>query len=147
MNSVQYFEHFFMEDFKILGERFSKYLKYKGLGVNKAGSIVGETGGQISNITSGKNFGCDKMYNILNIFKDLDANFLFRGTGEMVVDGNPYDEPTNQFAEDLISMQRQLIEYKDREIQSLNKQISELKKGTEQDYNYSRVAEDPPKLK
>lgn len=136
-----------MEDFTILGERFSKYLKYKGLGVNKAGGIVGETGGQISNITSGKNFGCDKMFNILNIFKDLDANYLFRGTGQMVIGGNPYEEPKENHNEDLISLQKQLIEYKDLEISSLKKQITELKKGAEQEHYYPRVAEDPPKLK
>ncbi|MBB5334866.1 helix-turn-helix domain-containing protein [Chryseobacterium koreense] len=47
----------------------------------------------------------------------------------------------------LINNQQQLIDYKDQEISTLKKEITELKKASEQGYYYDRVAEDQPKLK
>lgn len=73
-----------MNNFINLGERFGNYLKYKGLGNNKTAEILGFSGSQVSNIVNGKVFGTDKIFKILNVFQDIDANWLFRNEGEML---------------------------------------------------------------
>lgn len=136
-------------DFPLLGKRFSKYLERKGLSGNKAANLLGETDGQISSILKGQNFYCDKMYNILNLFKDLDANFLFRGSGTMVI-GSAEPEKTSEdpeISKTLISAQQELIKYKDEEIKNLKKEITTLKKEYKQGDTHLRVAESDPKLK
>ena len=136
-------------DFPLVGERFSKYLERKGLSVNKAANLLGETDGQISSILKGQNFYCDKMFNILNLFKDLDANFLFRGSGTMVI-GSAEPEKISEdpeISKTLISAQQELIKYKDEEIKNLKKEITTLKKEYKQENTHLRVAESDPKLK
>lgn len=116
-----------MGEFSDLGKRFAKYLKDNGIGINKAGKIVGETGGQISNICNGKVFGADKMFNILNTFEDLDANYLFRGTN--FIDGNTpidYNKEINYEAlynerTELINLYREKIIRLELENESLKK--------------------------
>lgn len=137
--------------FRLLGNRFSQFLNHKGLSGNKAGNLLGETGSQITNIINGKNFGCDKMYNILQVFLDLDANYLFRGTGKMIIgsseerDREPPEEKT--INEIFIRNQQELIRYKDEEIKNLKKEITTLKKEYKQGDTHLRVAESDPKLK
>lgn len=73
----------FEEKFPELGARFQEYLKYKGF---KGKDIAGKTGfsaSQISNIIKGKVFGTDKLFNILNIYTDLNADWLFTGNGKI----------------------------------------------------------------
>ncbi|QFG53676.1 hypothetical protein [Chryseobacterium sp.] len=134
-----------------LGTRFSEFLLHKGLSEKKAGNLLGETDSQISNIINGHNFGCDKMYNILNVFKDLDANFLFRGSNPMII-GNSgnidyQSNATHTISESLLNAQQELLKYKDTEIKNLRKEISELKKDYKQGIPYTRVAEERTKLK
>ncbi|MBN9312931.1 MAG: hypothetical protein BGO40_02765 [Chryseobacterium sp. 39-10] len=135
-----------MENFITLGERFAKYLKYKGLGINKTAKIVAMSGSQISNITSGKVFGADKMFIILNTFIDLDANYLFRGKGEMIIGEASIVDAPNPIRDRLIVTQQELLDYKELEITKLKNEISELKKGKEQNLYNTRVAEDSAEL-
>ena len=135
-----------MENFITLGERFTKYLKYKGLGINKTAKIVAMSGSQISNITSGKVFGADKMFIILNTFIDLDANYLFRGKGEMIIGEASIVDAPNPIRDRLIVTQQELLDYKELEITKLKNEISELKKGKEQNLYNTRVAEDSAEL-
>lgn len=136
-------------DFPLVGERFSKYLERKGLSGNKAANLLGETEGQISNILKGQNFYCDKMFNILSVFKDLDANYLFRGSGTMII-GSAEPEKASEdpeMSKTLITAQQELIKYKDSEIKALKQEISQLKKEYKQENTHLRVAESDPKLK
>lgn len=135
-----------MEEFSDLGNRFSKYLEYKGLGINKTAKIFGFSGSQISNIVNGKVFGTDKMFNILNVFKDLDANFLFRGGTEMIINNKTIIDEPNPIRDKLIERQDQLIAARDEKIAALEKEISELKKAQENPSGYGMVAESKPKL-
>ena len=77
----------FDENFKELGERFREYLKYKGLKGKEVAEKSENSVSQITNILQGKVFGCNKLFNILNNYTDLNANWLFTGNGQMLNNG------------------------------------------------------------
>ena len=79
----------FEKKFNELGSRFFEYLQYKGLKGKDVAEITGYSGSQISNIVKGKVFGSDKLFNILNIFNDLDSNWLLTGKGQMLRKNKP----------------------------------------------------------
>lgn len=111
-----------MENFKKLGYRFAKYMKDNDLGVNEMAKKLEFSGSQISNIRNGKVFGSDKMFKILNIYEDIDANWLFRGKGYEQIENDNYT----------IEIQRKLIEKLELENAGLKEQLSkeDIKKQT-----------------
>ncbi|WP_428225134.1 helix-turn-helix domain-containing protein [Flavobacterium sp.] len=110
-----------MENFDTIGLRFYKYMKTKGLGVNEVARLVEMSGSQISNIKNGKVFGTDKMYKILNIFSDLDANWLFRGTHL-----DPSSHSINQL-DYMIELQKERIIDLKKENAELKRELQELR--------------------
>ena len=67
-------------------QRFKEYLDYKGLTVNsQVEKACGLSNGQINNGVNGSRFGSDKIENILNVYKDLSAEWLMRGKGSMII--------------------------------------------------------------
>ncbi|QXP61669.1 helix-turn-helix transcriptional regulator [Olleya sp. HaHaR_3_96] len=103
-----------MPEFNEVGLRFYKYLKNKGLGVNDTARKLGFSGSQISNIKNGRVFGTDKVYKILNEFKDLDANWLFRGVSNEIpeVDINQLDYTIELQKERIIDLKKENAELK-----------------------------------
>lgn len=112
-----------MGDFSDLGKRFSQYLTEKGLGVNETAKILNFSGSQISNITKGRVFGCDKLFKILNEFKDIDANYLFRGE---IFDKKQEDSEIDY--KQLWLERQYLIELQKEKIDFLEKENKNLKK-------------------
>ncbi len=112
-----------MGDFSELGRRFSIYLKNKGLGVNETAKILDFSGSQISNITNGRVFGCDKMFKILNEFKDIDANQLFRGNSFDKKQDHPEIDYRQLWLERqyLIELQKEKINFLEKENKKLRK--------------------------
>ncbi|GLB51745.1 transcriptional regulator [Neptunitalea chrysea] len=86
-----------MNNFEEIGARFRIYLEYKGIGINEAARKTGVSGSQISNIVNGKNFGTDKLFNILNVFTDLSSEWLFFEQGEMIKSEDVVSEPNKVY--------------------------------------------------
>ncbi|SOU86409.1 conserved hypothetical protein [Tenacibaculum dicentrarchi] len=104
-----------MEDFKEFGVRFTNYMKSNNIGVNQMAEKLDFSGSQISNIRNGRVFGTDKLFKILNTYKDVDANWLFRGKeSEANNDNSKYTE--------LLEENREL----NKEVRNLLKQVNEL---------------------
>lgn len=102
----------FEENFSELGVRFNEYLKYKGLKGKEVSETSSYSPSQISNIIKGKVFGCDKIFNILNIYNDLNANWLFTGNGSMIKKGSKeyLNIEKNTFKDDLNSTDVELLQ-------------------------------------
>ena len=75
-----------MEKLKAIGQRLKTYLKYKRIGVNELGRLSSTSGGQISHIIHGKNYGVDKMLNIFRCQPDLNSKWILLGEGPMMND-------------------------------------------------------------
>lgn len=66
--------------------RFKEYLNYKGIKNAHAERDCGLSNGLIkSAISAGSAFGSDKLEKILNTYDDLSAEWLLRGTGNMII--------------------------------------------------------------
>jgi hypothetical protein len=66
-------------------ERFKLYLDHKGIANYRAEQECGLSNGLIKNALKGSSIGSDKLENILNTYSDLSAEWLLRGTGDMLV--------------------------------------------------------------
>ncbi len=73
-------------DLKTIGQRLKIYMQHKHIGVNELGRLAATSGGQISHIIYGKNYGIDKMFNILLCQPDLNSKWLLFGNGPMIKD-------------------------------------------------------------
>lgn len=73
--------------------RFKMYLETKGIKNAQAERDCGLSNGLIkSAISAGSAIGSDKLEKILNTYHDLSAEWLLRGTGEMLVADNANTE-------------------------------------------------------
>lgn len=66
-------------------ERFKEYLDHKEIANHRAETDCGLSNGLIKNaLKSGSALGSDKLEKILNVYSDLSAEWLLRGTGSMI---------------------------------------------------------------
>lgn len=66
-------------------DRFKTYLDSKGISNYRAEQDCGFSNGLIGNaLKTGSSLGSDKLESILNAYDDLSAEWLLRGTGEML---------------------------------------------------------------
>ncbi len=117
-----------MKNFKDFGVRFSKYMEINNIGVNKMAEKLSFSGSQISNIRNGKVFGTDKLFKILNVYTDIDANWLFRGEEQKsieIVDNTKYIE----LLEENIELRKEIDHLKDLLFEQ-SKQNINIKKPT-----------------
>lgn len=70
----------------IMIERFKEYLDAKGIANARAEKDCGFSNGLIGNALKTKTtIGSDKLEKILTVYQDLSAEWLLRGTGNMIV--------------------------------------------------------------
>lgn len=73
------------EDLKNLSERLEKFIEYLGISANKFGEFVDISSSHMSKILSGTNPGVDKILKIVSKYPQLNADWLLRGRGEMLL--------------------------------------------------------------
>lgn len=74
---------------KMIAERISMYLKFKGISVYKFENTIACSRGLISKaIKDNKNIGSEILGNILKAYNDINAEWLITGNGEMLKQKN-----------------------------------------------------------
>lgn len=63
-------------------DRLKLFIKSKGMGQTKFEELVGFSRGYISRVKP--SIGVDKLLNIIDVFPDLNLDWLFTGKGEMI---------------------------------------------------------------
>lgn len=108
-------------------DRFDKYMEYKGLNDNKITVETGISNGLIGKARKRGGLSQENISKILNTYSDLDANWWFRGTGEMIL-GEKAEENSQIEWEKIIRSQQELLDFKQQEIDRMKLEIENLKK-------------------
>lgn len=107
-------------------DRFDKYMKYKGLNDNKITVETGISNGLIGKARKRGGLSQENISKILQTYSDLDANWWFRGEGEMIL-GEKTEENYQIEWEKIIRSQQELLDFKQQEIDRLKSEVDELK--------------------
>lgn len=68
-----------------LNERFGNFIKYKQISIKDVACTLGKTDAYVRKLLRpGESFGIEPVLAILNGFKDLSAEWLLRGEGNML---------------------------------------------------------------
>ena len=93
-------------------ERFKQYLDCKGIANFRAETDCGLSNGLIKNaLKSSSSLGSDKLEKILSTYTDLSAEWLLRGTGDMIKGEGKIHELENRIANMCASKERQDMTY------------------------------------
>ncbi|HEY0740337.1 MAG TPA: helix-turn-helix transcriptional regulator [Chryseosolibacter sp.] len=93
-----------------IGKRLSTFMEYKNIGINELGRKSKMSGAQIHNIVKGKNYGINKLLNLIKVFPDLDISWLLVGEGTMLKQQQNSNESADKVSEDAYYFQRATIE-------------------------------------
>jgi hypothetical protein len=141
-----------MQEKSIIKQNILKYLEFIGITPYKFYQETGITRGILS---QNNGMSEENTARILDYYKDIDANWLLTGMGNMLKsDNNLYNaylhdnvEPVEQLNyKDLADARFQIIEMKDEKILRLEKELSELKYTQKEPFLYKNVAESAPEL-
>lgn len=110
----------------IIGKRLEGYLKDKNIGINQLGRISGTSGAQVSNITSGKEYGLGKLLKILESFPKEDALYILTGQTMSTQNVHPIVHP-NEFKESKLTLEEPQTPYNKSLSQGLNEELERLK--------------------
>lgn len=99
-------------------DRLDKYMEYKGLNDNKITVETGISNGLIGKARKRGGLSQENISKILYTYQDLNANWWFRGNGEMIIDTESESSKSVDW-EKIIKSQQELLELKDMQIKSL----------------------------
>ncbi|MEA4916373.1 helix-turn-helix transcriptional regulator [Proteiniphilum sp.] len=95
-------------------ERLKLFIKSKGLGQTKFEELVGFSRGYISKVKT--SIGADKLSNIVEVFPDLNLDWLITGKGKMI--GPPtLSDPAEQVI--VIEEEDDAVKYKNKYLETL----------------------------
>jgi transcriptional regulator with XRE-family HTH domain len=102
-------------------QRLKEFIDYKKLKVSTFEKKVGMSNASISKpLKSGGTIGADKLENIVQIFPELNTEWLLTGKGEMIKKPQPYP-PAEKYSE----LEDELQDYKNRFV-LMEKEIEDL---------------------
>lgn len=118
-------------------ERIKEYIDYKGISIRAFEISCGFSNGSFaSQLKNNKTIGVDKLENILNIYSEINANWILTGKGKMLNFElqNILQEPKLEYnfsenTNELIETQRQLLKMKDEKIAFLERELEKDKEG------------------
>jgi len=99
-------------------DRFDKYMKFKELNDNKVTFDTGISNGLIGKARKRGGLSQENISKILYTYEDLNANWWFRGIGEMIIKNEPESKKSVDW-EKIVKSQQELLELKDIQIKSL----------------------------
>ncbi|WP_394660050.1 hypothetical protein [uncultured Chryseobacterium sp.] len=97
-------------------------MEYKGLNDNKITVETGISNGLIGKARKRGGLSQENISKILYAYSDLDANWLFRGEGKMIL-GELKEENSQIEWEKIIKSQQELLDFKQHEIDRLKLQL------------------------
>ena len=112
--------------------RIKKVLKIKKYTINAMAKEFGENQSKLTKqINSSTAIGCNTVLLILSKYPDVSAEWLLRGTGDMLLsqEQKKHHPAAEQLSEASVSELRDRIHRQQREIDGLYERISELKRG------------------
>lgn len=115
--------------------RIKKYIEYKGITVSAMERDAGMSNGSLaSQLKNNKTIGVDKLENILKAYPEINATWLLRGQGAMIVGEEPNTrEPYEQYLDDSKEqLYERLIAEKEERIRDLQRIIDDLRNQLEQ---------------
>ncbi|WP_276734504.1 hypothetical protein [Chryseobacterium carnipullorum] len=101
-------------------DRFDKYMKFKQLNDNKVTVDTGISNGLIGKARKRGGLSQENISKILHTYEDINANWWFRGIGEMIL-GNESDNTKSVDWEKIIKSQQELLDLKNNEIANLKR--------------------------
>lgn len=107
-------------------DRFDKYMEYKGLNDNRITVETGISNGLIGKARKRGGLSQENISKILQSYSDLDANWWFRGDGEMIL-GDEREENSQIEWKKVVRSQQELLDFKQQEIDRLKSEVDELK--------------------
>lgn len=107
-------------------DRLDKYMEYKGLNDNKITVETSISNGLIGKARKRGGLSQENISKILNTYSDLDANWWFRGEGEMILKEMTEENSSIEW-EKVVRSQQELLDFKQQEIDRLKIEIEELK--------------------
>lgn len=107
-------------------DRFDKYMKFKQLNDNKVTVDTGISNGLIGKARKRGGLSQENISKILQTYSDLNANWWFRGYGEMIL-GEKTEENFQIEWEKVIRSQQELLDFKQHEIDRLKIEVEKLK--------------------
>ncbi len=102
-------------------ERLDVYMKYKGLNDNKLTIETGIPNGLIGKARKRGSFSGKNISKLITTYKDLSADWLFRGEGDMLRTENAIDQAQADDKDYIIELQKKRIE-------ALEEKVGELEK-------------------
>lgn len=101
-------------------DRFDKYMKFKELNDNKVTVETGISNGLIGKARKRGGLSQENISKILHTYEDLNANWWFRGNGEMLIKIETETKKSVNW-EKIVKSQQELLDLKDKEIKKLSK--------------------------
>ncbi|WP_146028549.1 hypothetical protein [Chryseobacterium scophthalmum] len=101
-------------------DRFDKYMKFKELNDNKVTVDTGISNGLIGKARKRGGLSQENISKILHTYEDLNANWWFRGDGEMIIRSEKESKKSVDW-EKIIKSQQELLDLKDEVIKKLSK--------------------------
>jgi|AGTN01.1.fsa_nt_gi hypothetical protein len=95
-------------------DRLKLFIKSRGLGQTKFEELVGFSRGYISKVKT--SIGADKLSNIVEVFPDLNLDWLITGKGEMIDPSIQSDSTTEQA---IGTVEEGSVEYKNKYLEVL----------------------------
>ena len=108
-------------------KRLDVYLNYKGLNDNKLSNETGIPNGLIGKARKRGSLSGKNISKLINTYKDLSADWLFRGEGNMLITDENNENQTNDQKDYIIELQKKSIENLEEKIESLSKKEIESK--------------------
>lgn len=107
-------------------ERIKEFIKNQNLTISEFENSIQASNGYVNSIS--KSIGLDKLTKILEIYPNLSLDWLFLERGEMLrTDTHLKKNEINIDYKEIAEVRRQLLEYKDKEINELKDAIRILK--------------------
>ncbi|MEA5128065.1 MAG: hypothetical protein VB074_07775 [Proteiniphilum sp.] len=109
-------------------DRLKLFIKFQGLGQTKFEELVGFSRGYISKVKT--SIGADKLSNIVEVFPDLNLDWLITGKGEMIsssIKSDPAEQSIDVVEEDAVEYKNKYLEVLE-ENRSLRIEIEKFRK-------------------